>query len=193
MRQVNPFAPALGVMLCVGLSCVGPHQPTQPTDHAIEIPGGSGVVVAPGWVLTAKHVVASWRKQGFEVAFSTDHPTLDVALVEWPTGEKTAAQIAPGSTKRGQEVSLVGIVQGRSEIHTRGHTGFLRLKPGMNVHSCPAGYGTSGSPLFDTKGRLVGIHIGAYYFNGPIGPELSTSEQLFVEISAIKEWLDAVL
>lgn len=162
-------------------------------NQAIEIPGGSGVVVAAGRVLTAKHVVEAWRERGFEVGFAAEHPNLDVAVVEWPTNGKTAAQIAPGSTKRGQKVSLVGFIMGRSEVHTGGHTGFLRMEPGVSVHSCPSGPGASGSPLFDDQGRLVGVHVGAFFIPSPFGTQRSPAEGRFVEISAIRPWLESVL
>jgi len=173
---------------------VGPQFIPNFADSAIEIPGGSGVVVAEGYVLTAKHVVASWRgEQGFEVDFALDHPTLDVSLVKWPTDGKTVAQFAPGWTFVGQEVSLVGFLMRRSEVHTHGHTGFLRQEDGVSVHSCPSGPGTSGSGMFDEYGRLVGIHTGAFFMPTSAGWEISQAEHRFVELAAFREWLDAGL
>ncbi len=167
--------------------------PTDPYASTIEIPDGSGVVVADGYVLTAAHIARGWQEEGYDAGFVTFHPELDVAVIEWPTDGKTAALLARYWTKRGQEVSLVGIVQRRSEIHTRGHTGFLRERPGMSVHSCPAGPGTSGSPLFDTSGRVVGIHTGSYIYPLRGVAQISTAEFTFVEMAAIVGWIESVV
>jgi hypothetical protein len=162
-------------------------------DQSIELPGASGVVVAPGKVLTAAHVVQAWRDGGMEVAFAVIHPDLDIALVDWPTDGKTAAHRARYWTKRGQKVSLVGFVQRRSEVHTRGHTGYLRGRQGESVHSCPSGPGTSGSPLFDEDGLVVGIHTGAFLYPVHGFPQVSTAEGIFVEMAAINDWVDGLL
>ena len=192
------LAVGLALTFCVARCADYEPPPPEPiydfTDSAIEMPSGSGVVIADGYVLTAKHVVESWRRQnGFEVEFALDHPTLDVSLVKWPTEGKTVAQIAPGSTFVGQEVSLVGFVMRRSEVHTRGHTGFLRNEEGMAVHSCPSGPGTSGSGIYDAQGRLVGINVGAFFVPTRYGPMLSRAEGRFVEVGAFREWLAAGL
>ncbi len=188
MRSI--LAPLLLVSCGVAYT-IGPEfiETQSLHEQTIKVHGGSGVVVAPGVVLTAKHVVQDWPLLGIETV-TIAHPTLDVAVVLLPTEGKTVVQVAPGSTFRGQEVFLVGTIMSRSQIHTEGRVGTLLGEPSVKVHSAASGPGASGAGIFDTQGRLVGIHIGFHTIDGV---HRSPAESRFVEISAIKDWLVLVL
>src|SRR5688572_8449728 len=135
---------------------------------------GSGVVVAPGRVLTNAHVL-----RGDEVAVTRGgevvlgrvagvDPDLDVAVIEadtrdapavaWEPAEPVSAGLPvlaladPGG--RGLRVSF-GVVTatGRSFRGPRG-----RRIGGSIEHSAPLPRGSSGGPLVDAAGRLLGLN-----------------------------------
>jgi serine protease Do len=135
---------------------------------------GSGVVVAPGRVLTNAHVL-----RGDEVAVSRGgevvlgrvaglDPDLDVAVIEADTGDAPAVAWEPAEPVpaglpvfaladpggRGLRVSF-GVVTatGRSFRGPRG-----RRIVGSIEHSAPLPRGSSGGPLVDVAGRLLGLN-----------------------------------
>jgi serine protease Do len=137
---------------------------------------GSGVVIAPGQVLTNAHNV---RQGGVTVAFADGRraaaevagadPDLDLAVLTADTGdappiawEPEAAEIALGSPVvavanpggRGLRATL-GFVssEGRSFRGPRG-----RRIQGAIEHTAPLPRGSSGGPLLDTEGRLLGLN-----------------------------------
>lgn len=179
-----------GVALLFGLtSCVAPFSPPQLLDHMIKVPGGSGVVVADGAVLTARHVADGIKE--FETHL---HPSHDVALVRMPTTGKTAAQIAPRSTRTGEKVLLVGIAQSRSEVISGGFSGKSLLDPNIGMHTAENGPGLSGAGVFDDNGRLVGINLGCYLVLTPDGTPIPCDpEQNFIRIEAFEGWLLSIL
>ena len=135
---------------------------------------GSGVVVAPGRVLTNAHVLRGDEvavTRGGEVVlgrvagFDAD---LDVAVIEADTGDAPAVGWEPGEPVaaglpvfaladpggRGLRVSF-GVVTatGRSFRGPRG-----RRIGGSIEHSAPLPRGSSGGPLVDAAGRLLGVN-----------------------------------
>jgi serine protease Do len=138
---------------------------------------GSGVVVAPGRVLTNAHVL-----RGDEVAVAfVDGETrlgrvagadvdLDVAVVAVDTGDAPAVQWDPDRPAqlgigaavlalanpggRGLRVTL-GTVSA-AERSFRGPRG--RRIGGSIEHTAPLPRGSSGGPLVDTEGRLLGLN-----------------------------------
>jgi serine protease Do len=135
---------------------------------------GSGVVVAPGKVLTTAHALggdrvgvrfADGRRVEGEVA-ATD-PALDLAVVTVDTGDAPVvelADVAPGSAGepvlalarpagRGLRVTL-GFVSA-AERRFRGPRG-RRLE--AIEHTAPLPPGSSGGPLVDRAGRLLGLN-----------------------------------
>jgi serine protease Do len=136
---------------------------------------GSGVVIGEGRVLTNAH---NLRREQVTVAFAdgrrttgdvaaTD-PDLDLAVVEVDTGDAPAVTWDPGDPPaigapvlalanpggRGLRVTL-GFVssEGRSFRGPRG-----RRIGGAIEHTAPLPRGSSGGPLVDTEGRLLGLN-----------------------------------
>jgi S1-C subfamily serine protease len=138
---------------------------------------GSGVIVASGLVLTNAHVL---RGEEVAVTFAGSEPVhgrvagfdadLDVAAIAVDTGDRPAVTWAPEAVEqvsvgtavfaladpgaRGLRVTF-GLVSsaGRSFRGPRG-----RRIGGSLEHTAPLPRGSSGSPLVDKQGRLLGIN-----------------------------------
>jgi serine protease Do len=138
--------------------------------------GGSGVIVAPGRVLT---LARSARREEVAVSFAdarresgrvlgVDHD-LGVALVEVATGESPSVAWAqddaapaigagvfaladPGG--RGLRVTSGAVTSAPRSL--RGPRG--RLLEGLIEHTAPLPRGSGGGPLLDAEGRLLGIN-----------------------------------
>src|ERR687896_855709 len=136
---------------------------------------GSGVVIAPGQVLTVAHVLrgdrlavtfADGRTEEGRVAGSD--PDLDVAVVTVDTGDATPVAWNPAEPPaagapvlalanpggRGLRTTF-GLVSatGRSFRGPRG-----RRVAGSIEHTAPLPRGSSGGPLVDTEGNLLGLN-----------------------------------
>ncbi len=136
---------------------------------------GSGVVIGEGRVLTNAHnlrreqvtvVFADGRRASGEVA-ATD-PDLDLAVIEVDTGDAPPVTWEPGDAPgvgtpvvalanpggRGLRATL-GFVSsdGRSFRGPRGR----RIR-GAIEHTAPLPRGSSGGPLVDSEGRLLGLN-----------------------------------
>jgi len=137
---------------------------------------GSGVVIAPGQVLTSSHnlrhdevqvTFADGRAEGGQVKGSDGD--LDVAVIEVDTGDADpidwSDDVAP--TEIGRAVYALANPGGRGLRVTfgfvssparsfRGPRG--RRINGAIEHTAPLPRGSSGGPLLDTDGRLLGIN-----------------------------------
>jgi len=134
---------------------------------------GSAVVIAPGQVLTNAHhlrdrttsvtfadgrtvqaTVAGVDPDGDLAVLTVD--TGGVAPIEWGTGalEPGDVVVALARGGHGERVTL-GLVSGIGRTF-RGPRG--RRIEGAVEHTAPLARGSSGSPLLDASGRLVGIN-----------------------------------
>jgi serine protease Do len=136
---------------------------------------GSGVVIAPGRVLTSAH---NLRREEATVSFADDRretatvagtdPDLDLAVLEVDTGDAPAVAWEPADAPgigtpvvalanpggRGLRVTM-GFVsaEGRSFRGPRGR----RIR-GAIEHTAPLPRGSSGGPLVDADGLLLGLN-----------------------------------
>jgi len=139
---------------------------------------GSGVVVAPGIVLTTAHVLrgeevavrlggADEAALGRVAGFDAD---LDLAVVRVETGEIEPVAWDPaavGDVRAGTPVFALADPGGRGLRATVGFvtttSGSFRGPGGRRIrgsleHSAPLPRGASGGPLVDLRGRLIGLN-----------------------------------
>jgi serine protease Do len=136
---------------------------------------GSGVVVAPGQILTVAHVL-----RGDEVAVTFgdgrtaegrvagSDPDLDVAVIVAETGDTEPVAWEPGEAPpAGAPVFALANPGGRGLRTTFGLVsatgrGFRgprgRRVAGSIEHTAPLPRGSSGGPLVDTEGKLIGLN-----------------------------------
>jgi serine protease Do len=136
---------------------------------------GSGVVIAPGQVLTSAHALrreevtvtfGDGRRETGEVA-GTDGD-LDLAVVAVETGDLEPVPWEPGETPAiGTPVVAVANPGGRGLRATLGFVSSAgrsfrgprgRRIGGAIEHTAPLPRGSSGGPLLDVEGRLLGIN-----------------------------------
>jgi serine protease Do len=154
---------------------------------------GTGVVVAPGLVVTNAHNVrdneavvtfADGRTETGEVrGLDVDG---DLAVIAVQTGEVTPAEWGDGTTLRaGTPVFGLANPGGRGVRTTFGLISVVgqafrgprgRRITGSIEHTAPLARGSSGGPLVDAEGRLVGINTNrlgeGFYLAQPAGAEL---------------------
>jgi serine protease Do len=137
---------------------------------------GSGVVIAPGQVLTNSHnlrhdevqvTFADGRREGGRVKAS-DHD-LDIAVIEVETGDTEPVQWPEdgSSPQIGRAVFALANPGGRGLRVTPGFVSSVarsfrgprgRRIAGAIEHTAPLPRGSSGGPLLDAEGRLLGIN-----------------------------------
>jgi serine protease Do len=137
---------------------------------------GSGVVIAPGQVLTNAHnlrhdevtvTFADGRREPGRVAGSD--PDLDVAVIAVPTGEVEPVEFAADGEEVpiGRAILALGNPGGRGLRVTPGFVSATarsfrgprgRRIAGAIEHTAPLPRGSSGGPLLDAEGRLLGIN-----------------------------------
>lgn len=128
---------------------------------------GSAVVVGPGRLITACHVLRNARaiqvrQDDVAYAATLEFPDVERDLCQISTRSlrAPAVPIAPASAAEpGQRVFAVGNARGTEIAVSEGVISSARGDAGTQVilHSAPLGPGSSGGGLFDRDGRLVGI------------------------------------
>jgi S1-C subfamily serine protease len=138
---------------------------------------GSGVVIGPGRVLTNAHnlrhdeatvTFADGRRESGTVAASD--PDLDLAVINVDTGDVEPVTWAPDEgdlVSIGRAVLALGNPGGRGLRVTPGFVSSIarsfrgprgRRIGGAIEHTAPLPRGSSGGPLIDSAGRLLGIN-----------------------------------
>ena len=170
---------------------------------------GTGVVVGPGKVVTACHVLrgaatAAVMHGGVRhsAVVRTASAERDLCLLQVPRLEAPAAVLRPTAQLAiGEDVSAVGFSAGAGVHHAHGTVDRLhRYDDGIVVQGSAAfTSGASGGGLFDADRRLVGILMfrmrsaGGQYFSAPvewIAAELNSNDGKVMdgEISAEPFW-----
>lgn len=185
MRNSARLCACLGLLACMMAGPALPASPLEPdklfekvspsvwTVRALDaqerpIATGSAVVVGPGRLITACHVLRGARaiqirQDDVSHAATLAFPDAERDLCELSARNlrAPAVTVAPMSTVRvGQRVYAVGSPRGVETTLSEGLISSLR--GGENgapliVHAAPLAAGSSGGGLFDSDGRLVGI------------------------------------
>jgi serine protease Do len=143
------------------------HSSSAPNDISF----GSGVVIAPGQIITNCHVV-----EGSDVVYLKREKYSTIGIIRYADLERDLCQI--GATDRagfekavtlmegssglrvGQKVYAIGAPQGLELTLSDGLIASLRNIPDVGTiiqTNAPISKGSSGGGLFDSNGRLIGI------------------------------------
>lgn len=163
-------------ILCAGLvsGCSTSPEPSFDTLHHATVlvehakGHGTGAIVGPNAVLTADHVVGTeplsvtfFDGRVAEARVRWRDPLLDVALVEVAVPDGYAAsKLFCGNLKSGQHLVLVGHPTQSRWVAVGGYLPATGAFEGDLVSlGFPIGLGTSGGPVFDADGRIVGVAL----------------------------------
>lgn len=147
----------LALMLITTVACCTPGGQTwnHPNIPKITGPGGSlgsGIVIADGWVLTAKHLLPTVTVGGLPHGEVIEHPTLDLVLISCPGMDPRGLVIAQEGPKVYDRLFTYGWHMGKRLMKTEGFQG--KTKGHM---SAPIIFGCSGGAVVNDRGELVGI------------------------------------
>jgi S1-C subfamily serine protease len=139
---------------------------------------GSGVIIRPGYVVTAAHVIESAKEAeivtsgGSKVKADVlwSNAQYDIALLHFKHSdlaegdEATPANLSCGLTRVGDAIHAVGNPGPLEFVHSWGHVsskaddhGYWKSAYIATVAIAP---GSSGGPVFDPNGNVVGITVG---------------------------------
>ena len=163
-------------MASLAAACAGPNPSSLDSFHHATVlienakGHGSGTIVGPHSVLTAYHVVQD--DSPLDVTFFDGRarsgwvrwqdPELDLALieVEVPSGY-AAPELTCTAPKRGQHLVALGHPTQSRWVAVGGHLPSSRRigRGGLVALGFPIGLGTSGGPVFDESGRVIGVSM----------------------------------
>ena len=148
----------------------------EPPESVVGIATGTGFVVAPGYVLTNRHVIEGGtnivimdpkdhqRQLPATVIASLEDP--DIALIKCEGLEVPALPLADRLSRSGSDIMVLGYPGGSllgMELKvTRGAVisqGDPQMDGGNFLHSATVNPGNSGGPIVDQQGKVVGIVV----------------------------------
>lgn len=141
------------------------HDTTVLVEHAKG--HGTGAIIGPDLVLTADHVVANQplRVTFFNGRTEAGHvrwrePALDLALVEVPVPDYPGSELFCGDLEAGEHLMVIGHPTASRWVAAGGYLPTTGPFEGDLVSlGFPIGLGTSGGPVFDQQGRIVGVAL----------------------------------
>jgi serine protease Do len=123
---------------------------------------GSGVVVAQDLVLTSAHVLRG-PDVAVRIAATVQHGRVvgldrrrDLAVITVATGDAPAVAWAAEPARIGMDVYALSDPGGRGLRATRGYVAAAGSR--AIEHTAPLPRGSSGAPLLDTEGQLLGLN-----------------------------------
>jgi ankyrin repeat protein len=135
---------------------------------------GSGFFITRNLILTNKHVISCsvTTRGSVNIAGSTQAhpittmlawPDLDLALVEAKGLLAPALTLSPQrQPSAGDDIFVAGNPEGLEGTFTRGIISSVRLQGGLLQIDAPVSPGSSGGPVVDVYGRVVGIIVSTF-------------------------------
>ena len=170
-----------------------PAAKQHPTVVLLEMPDGglgSGVVIAPDWLLTCAHCGQATIAGGLEVTNTYIAPggSVDMALMHVPgLTAKWYPPIAGAAPALHDELHAYGWHLGTQLLMTDGHQG-----KDSDEMSCPIIHGCSGGAVVNSSGELVGVVAWVRYthtargFDGYALPHISGYTAM---TDALRAWI----
>jgi S1-C subfamily serine protease len=142
--------------------------------HGKQICFGSGFFITRNLILTNKHVIScsgtthgsiniAGSKQAHSITTMLAWPDLDLALVE--AKDLIASPLSLSSQRQpaaGDDIFVAGNPEGLEGTFTRGIISSVRLQGGLLQIDAPVSPGSSGGPVVDVYGRVVGITVSTF-------------------------------
>jgi S1-C subfamily serine protease len=167
----------MSVVDAVGPAVVSIAAATRAKKSAEPEANGSGVIFAPdGYILTNDHVVQGAKKLVISLTNGTTHeavmvgtdPATDLAVIRADSANLPFAALGESASLRvGQLVIAMGNPFGFQSTVSTGVVSALgrslrsregRLIENIIQHTAPLNPGSSGGPLVDSRGRVVGLN-----------------------------------
>jgi len=183
-----PVAATPGDLTPITLRGGNSHLATSQAASAVAVVfaadgSGSGFLVSTdGYLLTNQHVVGGskyvklkWSdgKESLGEVVRSD-ARRDVALVKADASDRAPLDLRPGPVQQGEAVFVIGSPLGEQYQNTmsKGIVSATRVEQGLGFIQSDAmvNHGSSGGPLLDEKGRVIGLtDLGQIVNGAPIG------------------------
>lgn len=213
-RVLNLFMAAL---VSVGLSaCLAAPAMTAPAEATVveqsmnAVVGvvrddrghGSGVVIRPGLVITAAHVVSGQAE--VLIVFKDSSSTKGIVLWADRANDAALVAVAPSATKGFAPLRCDTPLQIGEDIYTIGHPGSLKWIATFGrvageavgpyvITQLTVWFGNSGGGVYDSAGRVVGIAVGLMVDDipGTAGDKSITGLSAIIPATTICKLIDA--